>query len=233
MEEGQATAPRVAAEVPGGGVGGGAPLGARMPGGACQGSELRGGGGRWGPRQRAAQGSRETLAPLGPPSRRVRPRWLFCAAAAHRGGGRVSSPPWPALASILGPRGQLQCPSVSKCPPAAQPACESSDSTFKQRGRGFKPHSCLLQDLQTSQGRREGRDTHICARKGGGGSGFLGTRMYSTEASEHASGAWDCSRPSRNTEGQNRWDPCPSGAYTPAGKKQQSTADPRVCVKHC
>lgn len=142
-------------------------MGARMPGGACQGSELRGGGGRWGPRQRAARGSRETLAPLGPPSRRVRPRWLFCAAAAHGGGGRVSSPPWPALASVPGPRGQLQCPSVSECPPAAQAACESSDSTFKQRGRGFKPPSCLLQDLQTSQGRREGRGTHMCARKGG------------------------------------------------------------------
>ena len=68
---------------------------------------------------------------------------------------------------LPGPRGQLQCPSVSECPPAAQAACESSDSTFKQRGRGFKPPSCLLQDLQTSQGRREGRGTHIRARKGG------------------------------------------------------------------
>lgn len=81
-------------------------------------------------RQRAAQRSQGTLAPLGPPSRRVWPRWLFCAAAAHR-----------AL------RGGLQCPSVSKCPPAVPLSSESLHSTLERR-RGFEPPACLLQEWQ-------------------------------------------------------------------------------------
>lgn len=66
-------------------------------------SRLRRGGGWWGPGGGLpSTGSRGTGA-TGPPSRRVWPRWLFCATAAHGGGGRVSSPPQPTLASVPRP----------------------------------------------------------------------------------------------------------------------------------
>lgn len=86
-----------------------------MPRGVCRGSELRRGGQWWGPgRGLPSTGSRGALAPSGPSpplSRRVWPRWLFC--AAHGGGGRASSPPQPTPAS--GPR---------PAPPVSTPICQ-------------------------------------------------------------------------------------------------------------
>lgn len=132
-----------------------------------------------GRRQRAAQRSQGTLAPLGPPSRRVWPRWLFCAAAAHRAGGRVSSPPWPTWPLSPTLRGGLQCPSVSKCPPAVPLSSESLHSTLERRRR-FEPPACLLQDWQR---RNEGLAVGcMCrgAKAGSRGLSFTQGKLLST-----------------------------------------------------
>lgn len=143
-----------AQRVPEGSGGGSSPLGgqhlvgagALMPRGACGGSELRGGGGRWGPgRGLASAGLEGALAPVGPPSCRVWPRWLLCSCGTQRGGW-VSSPPQPALASVPG----SACPNVHlsasaiECPPAAQLSSENWDSTFKQRNGSESFRICRL-----------------------------------------------------------------------------------------
>lgn len=148
-----------------------------------------------GPRQRVAclALARHTGA-TGPPSRRVWPRWLFCAAAAHRGGGRVSSPPWPVLASVPGP---AQPAPMSIC----QQVSTSCPAVLREFGFHVRAKKGVGATLLSPSGfvdfAGETRVTrcrmHVQDRVGG--SGFLGTLIYSTKVFEHSSGAWDCARP--------------------------------------
>lgn len=141
-----------------------------MPRGACRGSELRGGGGRRAGR-RAAQQWFTRKAGAWPSSRRVWPRWLFCAAAAHRGGGRVSSPPQPTPAPVPGP-----------ARPVPTSICQQVLSSVHQLPscplRVWIPRSGCFRTCRVRRGGT--RDTRWSVR--GGGRQGLGTPTDSTKA---------------------------------------------------